>query len=95
MTAVHPDKPRAFHLRDGVPRRHPPSEPLSAMNAAGAMDTLSHFSDSPMDQDDIVYPCKGCGEVRPLLPSALSDMHMRVANGRMTYRFSRKGRLLN
>lgn len=27
------------------------------------MDSPAGFSDTGMDQDDIPYPCKGCGEV--------------------------------
>ncbi|KAF5014310.1 hypothetical protein F66182_14752, partial [Fusarium sp. NRRL 66182] len=27
------------------------------------MDSPAGFSDTAMDQDDIPYPCKGCGEI--------------------------------
>jgi hypothetical protein len=30
------------------------------------MDTPTEQIESPMDGDDIAYPCKGCGEVRGL-----------------------------
>lgn len=26
--------------------------------------STSPFPDASLDQDDVVYPCKGCGEVR-------------------------------
>lgn len=27
------------------------------------MDSPGDFAESPLDQEDVVYPCKGCGEV--------------------------------
>ena len=28
------------------------------------MDSPADYLDSPMDGDDVAYPCKGCGDVR-------------------------------
>ena len=28
------------------------------------MDSPAAYPESPMEQDDAAYPCKGCGEVR-------------------------------
>ena len=33
------------------------------MNTA-MMDLQAGYPESPMDPEDIAYPCKGCGEVR-------------------------------
>lgn len=30
------------------------------------MDSPNTYPESPMDQEDVVYPCKGCGEVRKM-----------------------------
>ena len=59
--------------------------------------------ESPMEQDDIAYLCKGCGEVchtQPALNSATlamrppdSSLHANDVNP--STRFSRKGRLSN
>lgn len=36
---------------------------MATMDVA-AMDTPGTFPpESPLDQDDVIYPCKGCGEV--------------------------------
>lgn len=48
------------------------------------MDPSSGYPESPMDQDELVYPCKGCGRVCFTLPGCLRampppDMH-RPAN---------------
>ncbi len=32
------------------------------------MDSSTGLPESPMEQDDPAYPCKGCGEVRPPTP---------------------------
>jgi hypothetical protein len=32
------------------------------------MESPGAYPESPLDQDDVVYPCKGCGEVA-LFPS--------------------------
>ena len=34
------------------------------------MEAVSSFPDSPMDENDVVYPCKGCGEVFATMGSA-------------------------
>lgn len=36
------------------------------------MDSPGAYPESPTDQDDVVYPCKGCGEV--LIYPTLQDM---------------------
>lgn len=39
------------------------------------MDTSTGFPESPMEQDEAVYPCKGCGEVRcPTPPCCFAAM---------------------
>lgn len=33
------------------------------------MDSPAAYPESPMEQDDAAYPCKGCGEVRLSQPA--------------------------
>lgn len=43
---------------------------------ATALESPAHHEDSSMDQDDVVYPCKGCGEVRQMNNTGLAyTMH--------------------
>jgi hypothetical protein len=39
------------------------------------MESPADYLDSPMDADDIPYPCKGCGEVRCFYESRTSWPH--------------------
>lgn len=58
------------------------------------MDSPAGFSDTGMDQDDIPYPCKGCGEVCTtvyLLRDCLSDHLLLLC----CYRSWRKEKHLN
>lgn len=32
------------------------------------MESPGAYPESPLDQDDVVYPCKGCGEVAGQVP---------------------------
>lgn len=36
------------------------------------MDSPAAYPESPMEQDDAAYPCKGCGEVRLSQPAITS-----------------------
>jgi len=42
------------------------AETITNMAAALMNDNLHPFPDSPHDEDETAYPCKGCGEVRVL-----------------------------
>lgn len=61
------------------------------------MDSPAAYPESPMEQDDAAYPCKGCGEVRlshfdnGLTPGLTFILTMLDR----THRFLKKGRLLN
>ena len=48
---------RVLSVEDACVYLHRPSEEVIKM------DSPAGFSDTAMDQDDIPYPCKGCGEV--------------------------------
>lgn len=52
------------------------------------MDSPAGFSDTAMDQDDIPYPCKGCGEVRTM--AYLCETGANVLLLLYGYRFWRK-----
>lgn len=45
------------------------------------MDMSAVYPDSPLEQDDVPFPCKGCGEVHhsPLVP-ILSDSSAPIAD---------------
>ena len=43
------------------------------------MESPAAYEDSPMEQDEVAYPCKGCGEVR-LICSTLMTRAQLVAD---------------
>lgn len=58
------------------------------------MESPGMFPESPMEQDDVPFPCKGCGEVCDgciYLQSVRANLFFSSAMGR----FSRKARRLN
>src|SRR5271155_1344570 len=56
------------------------------------MDSPTAYSDSPLDPDDIAYPCKGCGEVCRI---SRQDWCTMTADTDDRHRSSRKARLSN
>jgi len=42
------------------------------------MDSPAAYPESPMEQDDAAYPCKGCGEVRLPQPANASKPGLTV-----------------
>ena len=61
------------------------------------MESPAGYPDSPMEQDDASYPCKGCGEVRetPLLTSAPHAISETADVRRLCFRFWKKARRSN
>jgi hypothetical protein len=56
----------------GRPVRVPyPSAPTADTHHHSSMESPGAYPESPSEQDDVVYPCKGCGEVELLLGSRL------------------------
>ena len=53
------------------------------------MESPADYLDSPMDGDDMAYPCKGCGDVSLWAHNLLSSMLTCFG------RYLRKARLLN
>ena len=67
------------------------------------MESSNTYPDSPLDQDEAAFPCKGCGEVKHtptpyaslLLVMPLSIGLESVANPASSCRYLRKGKRLN
>jgi len=55
------------------------------------MESPADYLDSPMDGDDVAYPCKGCGDVRSLKQRSLRFVVILT----VIHRFSRKAKHSN
>lgn len=70
----------------------PKCSPYRQDSMATAMESPMAFPESPMDPDDVAYPCKGCGQVS--CPTGISWRTVTVAD-HSPPRFSKKEKHLN
>ena len=62
-----------------TPRAVAPSDlPPSTQEFSPSMEPSAGYPESPMEPDDVLYPCKGCGEVRKRMPARAATVPRRL-----------------